>query len=61
LLSNCPGLTGEGKKFNLASTLTALHRTLFGPARELESVDAARVGLYKTGNGGGRNPAADVL
>jgi hypothetical protein len=26
-----------------------------------ESVDAARRALYKTGNGGGRNPAAAVL
>jgi hypothetical protein len=26
-----------------------------------ESVDAADAGLYKTANGGGRNPAADVL
>jgi hypothetical protein len=26
-----------------------------------ESVDAAKPGLYKTANGGGRNPAADVL
>jgi hypothetical protein len=49
------------KKFNLANTLTAPHRTFVRAARGAESVDAARVGLYKTGNGGGRNPAADVL
>jgi hypothetical protein len=30
------------------------------PARP-ESVDASRRALYKTGNGGGRNPAAAVL
>jgi hypothetical protein len=56
-----PGLTGEPKKFNLASNLTALRRTLVWAGRGPESVDAARTGLYKTGNGGGRNPAADVL
>jgi hypothetical protein len=30
-------------------------------APPLESVDAATAGLYKGGNGGGRNPAAAVL
>jgi len=29
--------------------------------RRPESVDAAKRALYKTGNGGGRNPAAAVL
>jgi hypothetical protein len=29
--------------------------------RRPEGVDAANRALYKTGNGGGRNPAADVL
>jgi hypothetical protein len=65
LLSNglkaSPGLTFEPKKFNLASTLPALRRTLVRAAPRRESVDAAKAGLYKTGNGGGRNPAADVL
>jgi hypothetical protein len=65
LLSNClkanPGLTGQLKKFNLASTLPALRRTFIWAGRRPESVDAAMGGLYKTGNGGGRNPAADVL
>jgi hypothetical protein len=55
------GLTVECKKFNLTSSLTAPRRTWFGAGRRPESVDAAKVGLYKTGNGGGRNPAADVL
>jgi hypothetical protein len=27
----------------------------------LEGVDAAKAALYKTGNGGGRNPAAAIL
>jgi hypothetical protein len=56
-----PGLTGELKKFNLASALTALRRTLVWARSGPESVDAAKAGLYKSGNGGGRNPAADVL
>jgi hypothetical protein len=56
-----PGLTVECKKFNLASTLTAQRPAWFGTECGPESVDAAKVGLYKTGNGGGRNPAADVL
>jgi hypothetical protein len=56
-----PGLTFECQKFNLASSLTALRRTLVWAIHGPESVDAAKVGLYKTGNGGGRNPAADVL
>jgi hypothetical protein len=33
----------------------------FGSGSARESVDAADAGLYKTANGGGRNPAADVL
>jgi hypothetical protein len=64
-VSNClkanPGLNGEPKKFNLANTLTRSAGLLFGFTRHPESVDAAKAGLYKTANGGGRNPAADVL
>jgi hypothetical protein len=56
-----PGLTFEPKKFNLASTLTALHRALAWTRSGRENIDAAKAGLYKTGTGGGRNPAADVL
>jgi hypothetical protein len=56
-----PGLAGDHKKFNLASSLTALRRTMVWATSGPESVDAAQAGLYKTGNGGGRNPAADVL
>jgi len=56
-----PGLTGAQKKFNLASTLTHSARHLSGSGGGPESVDAAMVALYKTANGGGRNPAADVL
>jgi hypothetical protein len=65
LLSICPlgtsGLNGERQKFNLANTLTARAGHLLGAWPGPESVDAARAALYKTGNGGGRNPAADVL
>jgi hypothetical protein len=64
-VSNClkakPGLNGELKKFNLANTLTRRAGHLFEYAGVPESVDAAEAGLYKTANGGGRNPAADVL
>jgi hypothetical protein len=64
-VSNClkanPGLNGERKKFNLANTLTCSDRTFVWFIRPPESVDAAKPGLYKTANGGGRNPAADVL
>jgi hypothetical protein len=63
--SNClqanPGLNGEPKKFNLANTLTCSGRTFVRFTRHPESVDAAKPALYKTANGGGRNPAADVL
>src|SRR5690349_4708379 len=33
----------------------------YRPFREAESVDGAELALYKTPNGGGRNPAAAVL
>jgi hypothetical protein len=54
-------LNGEPEKFNLASILTWVRRTLVWFGKCPESVDAAKAGLYKTANGGGRNPAADVL
>jgi hypothetical protein len=56
-----PGLNGEHKKFNLASGLTRLRPAFVWFSRGAESVDAAQGPLYKTANGGGRNPAADVL
>jgi hypothetical protein len=63
-----PDLKGEPKKFNRASTLTSPRQTLNLTApnpcltgKRPESVDAAGRRLYKTANGGGRNPAADVL
>jgi hypothetical protein len=56
-----PGLNGKRKKFNCANTLTALPCRQSGSGRGPENVDAAKPGLYKTANGGGRNPAADVL
>jgi hypothetical protein len=55
------GLNGERQKFNLANTLTARAGHLSGTRPAPENVDAARAALYKTANGGGRNPAADVL
>jgi hypothetical protein len=61
LISAKPRLDGELKKFNLASTLTWVRPGICWFGKRPESVDAARVGLYKTANGGGRNPAADVL
>jgi hypothetical protein len=56
-----PGLNGGHKKFNLASGLSRLCRAFVWFSRGAESVDAAQRALYKTANGGGRNPAADVL
>jgi hypothetical protein len=51
-------ITGQSGKFNLISTLSAFPA---GAGRNPESVDAAERALYKTANGGGRNPAAAVL
>jgi hypothetical protein len=54
-------LAGRREKFNLISILSARRgRISPGPERS-ESVDAAERALYKTGNGGGRNPAAAIL
>ncbi|MGH6642628.1 MAG: hypothetical protein ACRED3_08015, partial [Bradyrhizobium sp.] len=54
-------IAGVSNKFNLISTLCAnsgrIRYFLEGP----ESVDGAELALYKTPNGGGRNPAAAVL
>jgi len=66
LISVAPGkavspIAGAPDKFNLVSTLCAISagfpHFLQGP----ESVDGAELALYKTPNGGGRNPAAAVL
>jgi hypothetical protein len=48
-------------KFNLISTLSVLWGRAWQLARPAMGVDAAQRPLYKTGNGGGRNPAAAVL
>jgi hypothetical protein len=48
-------------KFNLISTLRAHFRPLPRLSGRAESVDGAELALYKTPNGGGRNPAAAVL
>ncbi|HKS20487.1 MAG TPA: hypothetical protein VJS63_14890 [Bradyrhizobium sp.] len=58
----CPQpLPGDPEKFNLISTLSALYGGLSDSPERGESVDGARPALYKTGNGGGRDPAAAVL
>jgi hypothetical protein len=54
-------LPGPQRKFNLISTLSLLSKRAPGLSQGPESVDAAIGGLYKGGNGGGRNPAAAVL
>jgi len=54
-------LPGEPEKFNLISTLFALCGSPSGGLKGPESVDGASLALYKTRNGGGRNPAAAVL
>jgi hypothetical protein len=54
-------LPGGPGKFNLISTLSALYADLSGGLKRPEIVDGARLALYKTRNGGGRNPAAAVL
>jgi hypothetical protein len=58
----CPQPLPAGpEKFNLISTLSALYGGLSGDLKGPESVDGAKLALYKTRNGGGRNPAAAVL
>ncbi len=54
-------IPGAPWKFNLISTLRACSGAPPGLSGRAESVDGAGRALYKTGNGGGRNPAADVL
>src|SRR3981081_2152594 len=54
-------LTAQSGKFNLISVLSAPSRPGLGVPKGPEAVDAAKCALYKTANGGGRNPAAPVL
>jgi hypothetical protein len=54
-------ITGAPDKFNLISALCAISGRIFRSLRGSESVDGAELALYKTPNGGGRNPAAAVL
>jgi hypothetical protein len=54
-------IAGASDKFNLVSTLCAISGRIFRFFRSPESVDGAELALYKTPNGGGRNPAAAVL
>jgi hypothetical protein len=53
-------VTGRPDKFNFVSILSTREPTLAVPNR-LEGVDAASHAIYKTRNGGGRNPAAAIL
>jgi hypothetical protein len=66
LISVGPGkavspIAGRFNKFNLVSTLCAISGRIRQFSRGPESVDGAELALYKTPNGGGRNPAAAVL
>jgi len=54
-------LPGVPEKFNQFSTLSGPPERTPPVPGSPEGVDAARRALYKTGNGGGRNPAAAVL
>jgi hypothetical protein len=54
-------LTAQRGKFNLVSTLSTFYGWTFHRQGLPESVDAATPALYKSTNGGGRNPAAAVL
>ena len=54
-------IPGRPEKFNLISTLCAISGPFPRHSGRLESVDGAGRALYKTLNGGGRNPAAAVL
>jgi hypothetical protein len=57
----CQPLTAQHRKFNLVSTLSALLAAVRRAPARLEAVDASWRDLYKSANGGGRNPAAAVL
>src|SRR3954453_11946994 len=54
-------IAGAPDKFNLISTLCAISGRIRQLSEGPESVDGAGPALYKTPNGGGRNPAAAVL
>jgi hypothetical protein len=54
-------IPGGPRKFNLISTLSDLYGGFSGGLKGPENVDGAWLALYKTRNGGGRNPAAAVL
>jgi hypothetical protein len=54
-------IPGGSEKFNLISTLSLPYGGFSGRPKGPESVDGAWLALYKTRNGGGRNPAAAVL
>jgi hypothetical protein len=54
-------IAGTPDKFNLISILSANSGWIRSLSEGPESVDGAELALYKTPNGGGRNPAAAVL
>jgi hypothetical protein len=54
-------IPGASRKFNLISDLCAISSRFPVLSERPESVDGTERALYKTPNGGGRNPAAAVL
>jgi hypothetical protein len=56
-----PAITGAAQEIQPHQHLISILATGFPAAGGPEGVDAARRALYKTANGGGRNPAAAVL
>ena len=54
-------IAGRPEKFNLISNLCAISGRIPALSGRPENVDGAWRALYKTPNGGGRNPAAAVL
>jgi hypothetical protein len=55
------GINGAAQEIQPHQHLIGLFRSGLPGLRRPENVDAANCALYKTGNGGGRNPAAAVL
>jgi hypothetical protein len=57
----CSPIPGGPEKFNLVSILCPVSGRIPAALGNPETVDGAGRALYKTPNGGGRNPAAAVL
>jgi hypothetical protein len=56
-----PAINGAAQEIQPRQQLIRVFETGSPAQARPESVDAAKCALYKTGNGGGRNPAAAVL